>query len=76
MHKLLLITIKKFFNDYPREQIFVIFRHFPPERTLFLMLRLQLFDFYSGKLVIDSFWIVKLVQICYELVIQLVLDLL
>jgi len=37
---------------------------------------LQSFDLYSGKLVIDSFWIVKLAQICYGLVIQLVVDLL
>jgi len=37
---------------------------------------LQSFDLYSGKLVIDSFWIVKLVQICYGLVVQLVVDLL
>jgi len=44
--------------------------------AIFVMLRLQSFDLYSGKLVIDSFQIVKLLQICYRLVIQLDVDLL
>jgi len=45
--------------------------------AIFVMLRSQSFDlFYSGKLVVDSFRIVELLQICQGLVVQLVVNLL
>ena len=45
--------------------------------AIFVMLRSQSFDlFYSGKLVVDSFQIVELLQICQGLVVQLVVNLL
>ena len=44
--------------------------------AIFVMIRFQSFDLlYNGKLVVDSFRIVELLQICYGFVVELLMKL-